>query len=458
MSTTSTCINLGLPQSRIAAPDFSLSGRQTSETSTATAGTLQTDITSSSTCDLLPSDIKSGAHSERGHTYELSAGSISVITSGRRRRKALLIGTNYANLPSTGSLQPLKCAHQDVKDTRKHLLENCGYRSKDITSLMDEPGTNEKHQPTYTNIMSHLTSFIEPDVTEYVFLYAGHSGQQDEISNVAIGSDDDDNEPEEDGKDEFIIPVDAWCEDSDSPDPKKIILDNVLRRLLIKPLPESSRFLAILDCCHSATLLDLKHHRCNRLGPTLMCRGRRLVRKVVVEPVWKSYKYIWTKIQSKQANVRNPPLLRTNSCNGLCPRRRPVPQKPVVICIAACKDAYTTEESNEKGFETHTKRIIEHSNKSTSLEDLLRSLIVDRKEQSQKLKKIVKTHKRNGTDESDPSLKNCEELSVTLKRKLPQVITWIMDTAASLCSLDEGSEQLPAEVTSRNVPSARSIS
>jgi hypothetical protein len=73
-------------------------------------------------------------------------------------------------------------------------------------------------------------------------LDAGHSGQQEATC--------DPNEV--DGLDEFIVTRDF-----------KIILDNTLRQCLVDPLPVGARLTAILDSCHSGTLLDLDHYSCH---------------------------------------------------------------------------------------------------------------------------------------------------------------------------------------------------
>jgi len=59
---------------------------------------------------------------------------------------------------------------------------------------------------------------------------------------------------EEDGMDEAIIACD-----------NNYLIDNLLREKLVDPLPVGSTLIAIFDTCHSASLLDLPHHRCNRV-------------------------------------------------------------------------------------------------------------------------------------------------------------------------------------------------
>jgi hypothetical protein len=64
--------------------------------------------------------------------------------------------------------------------------------------------------------------------------------------------------------DEMIIPVDG-----------KDLIDNKLKAHLVDPLPVGSSLVAILDTCHSGSLLDLKHHRCNRVFTPRISKGYR---------------------------------------------------------------------------------------------------------------------------------------------------------------------------------------
>ncbi|KAJ7274783.1 caspase domain-containing protein [Mycena rebaudengoi] len=109
-------------------------------------------------------------------------------------------------------------------------------------------------QPTRANILAAIAALLE-DVRskdELFFHYCGHSTQ---IQNL-----------EQDGMDECLVPLDGEAMN---------IVDNELNAALVAPLPVDSRLIAVLDTCHSGSLLDLKHSRCNRVFIPWLHRGRK---------------------------------------------------------------------------------------------------------------------------------------------------------------------------------------
>lgn len=77
-----------------------------------------------------------------------------------------------------------------------------------------------------------------------VFYFSGHGLRQPDF----VGD-------EKDGYDETICPVDFRKEG--------MILDNDINSIIVKPLPAGVKLHAIIDACHSGTILDL-HHIYNR--------------------------------------------------------------------------------------------------------------------------------------------------------------------------------------------------
>lgn len=73
-----------------------------------------------------------------------------------------------------------------------------------------------------------------------VFYFSGHGLRQLEFAGDEI-----------DGFDEAICPLDFETEG--------LILDNDINRIIVQPLKEYVRLHAIIDACHSGTVLDLPH-------------------------------------------------------------------------------------------------------------------------------------------------------------------------------------------------------
>lgn len=73
-----------------------------------------------------------------------------------------------------------------------------------------------------------------------VFYFSGHGLRQPDFKG-----------DEEDGYDETLCPVDFRKEG--------MILDNDINSFIVKPLPAGVTLHAIIDACHSGTVLDLQY-------------------------------------------------------------------------------------------------------------------------------------------------------------------------------------------------------
>ncbi|KAJ7646597.1 caspase domain-containing protein [Roridomyces roridus] len=179
-----------------------------------------------------------------------AASTSSLTPTGKK--KALLIA-----ISKTKGYADLKVAHKDVHDMRELIMgPQYGYLADDITTLKDD-GVAGHTQPTRVNILAAIAEFVN-DVKagdRLFFHYCGHSTQVKNRSNS-----------EEDGMDECLVPLDG--EDMK-------IVDNELHKALVLPLPAGCTLVAVLDTCHSGSLLDLKHYRCNRVPVPWIFRGRR---------------------------------------------------------------------------------------------------------------------------------------------------------------------------------------
>ncbi|KAH8989874.1 caspase domain-containing protein [Lactarius hatsudake] len=163
------------------------------------------------------------------------------------KHKALLIGINYTSATDENeqAFRQLQGPINDAKEVKTALIGLFHYKEEDICLMTDdEANRNTALWPSEENIMKALCDLVH-DASPgdaFVFFYAGHSGQQPATI--------DPNEV--DHLDEYIVTCDF-----------KIILDNTLREYLVDPLPAGTRLTAILDSCHSGTLLDLDHYSCH---------------------------------------------------------------------------------------------------------------------------------------------------------------------------------------------------
>lgn len=144
-------------------------------------------------------------------------------------KKALCIGINYP-----GTQAELRGCINDARCWGK-LMTGLGYQVK---YLLDDGATDA---PTRDNILSAIDELVKDVKNDdyIVFTYAGHGSQMPDISG-----------DEADHKDETICPCDFLS--------AGMIKDDTLRKRLLVPLAENTKFLGLMDCCHSGTSLDLE--------------------------------------------------------------------------------------------------------------------------------------------------------------------------------------------------------
>ncbi|KAL0948045.1 hypothetical protein HGRIS_010670 [Hohenbuehelia grisea] len=154
------------------------------------------------------------------------------------QKKALLIGISHL----TGQKDLAGPGH-DVIGMRDLLQEYYGYEPQDICILLDSwKRAQHRLPPTKENILDAIDNLVKDchSGDQFIFHYSGHT---DQIPN--------EDGSEEDNMDECLMTNTGE------------ILDDELKRRLVEPLCPGSKLVAILDTCHSETLLDLPHHHCN---------------------------------------------------------------------------------------------------------------------------------------------------------------------------------------------------
>ncbi|KAF5313830.1 hypothetical protein D9619_013017 [Psilocybe cf. subviscida] len=261
------------------------------------------------------------------------------------KRKALLIGVQtvredmgspvrsplsakFAGLPGAKNikakwekkkqvkLSALRGPHRDVKAMRELLIDMYSYKPEDIVTLIDDDDVNQK-QPTRVNILEEINNLVK-DADEndrFFFHFAGHSDQEDT-----------DDPEEEDGKNEYILSSDG-----------EQVKDDELRRLLAEPLPAGSSLIAVFDSCHSGSLLDLKHSRCNRVYVPWTNKGGRKTKTL-----WNQRKRFGAKISIRRPalanmNLNGPslPWAKNSIDQVLQSPRDSLPQSPLAVDTCA---------------------------------------------------------------------------------------------------------------------------
>jgi peptidoglycan hydrolase CwlO-like protein len=149
-------------------------------------------------------------------------------------KRALLIGINYFNTPSS---QLYGCIF-DIIQMKSLLIDVYGFEEKDIIMLRDDDPSN---MPTKQRILNEYTTLIA-ERPSYAFLhYSGH-----------VTSIKDSNADEKDGMDECIVPCDYQS--------AGIITDDDINKIL-KGI--QSNGIALFDCCRSGTIIDFPYEGIN---------------------------------------------------------------------------------------------------------------------------------------------------------------------------------------------------
>lgn len=150
------------------------------------------------------------------------------------RKRAVCIGINY-----TGQNSQLDGCVNDAKNVYHFLTDRLGFRARDIIRLTDE-ARDPRNLPTRANILGAMRWLVRGarKHDSLFFHYSGHGAQVR-----------DRNGDEEDGYDEVIFPVDYSQTGT--------IIDDEFHDNLVKPLPPGCRLTAIIDSCHSGSVLDI---------------------------------------------------------------------------------------------------------------------------------------------------------------------------------------------------------
>ena len=158
------------------------------------------------------------------------------VARGDRRKRAVLVGVSYRGTSS----QLQGCAN----DTgfMRHLLRTRWGFAEDEVLLLNEDQANPFQIPTRANILRAIEWLTSGLVAcdSLVFLFSGHGSQVPDRTGE-----------EWDGRCETLCPLDHRA--------AGMISDKELSARLVQPLPRGTRLLALVDSCHSGSILDLPY-------------------------------------------------------------------------------------------------------------------------------------------------------------------------------------------------------
>lgn len=165
--------------------------------------------------------------------YKFYYEQMTILDNDRRKairipsKKACLVGINYQ-----GTTSELRGCVNDVYLLRDLLVSQYNYKPEDIVILTNQDATRQ-------NILREFTSLVQQAKSgdSICFSFSGHGSYMIDRNN-----------DEADGQDELIVSVDNFAITDDE---LKIIVDTYLN-------PDVNMF-AIVDSCHSGTVLDLKY-------------------------------------------------------------------------------------------------------------------------------------------------------------------------------------------------------
>ncbi|KAJ6794524.1 putative metacaspase-1 [Iris pallida] len=158
--------------------------------------------------------------------------------SVRGKKRAVLCGVNY-----TGRSYELKGTVNDVNCMRYLLCQQFGFVEESILVLTEEE-RDPNRIPTKENIRAAMRWLVHRSGwgDSLVFHFSGHGSQK-----VDGGGDRD----EVDGLDETLCPLDYEA--------NGMILDDEINEALVRPIPRGAKLHALIDACHSGTMLDLPY-------------------------------------------------------------------------------------------------------------------------------------------------------------------------------------------------------
>ncbi|XVF49474.1 hypothetical protein PTKIN_Ptkin04bG0015600 [Pterospermum kingtungense] len=190
----------------------------------------------------LPSASSSYHHHHHNHYQQQPTTSPSPynrVPSGpppqaHGRKRAVICGVSYKN-----TRYELKGCVNDAKCMKFLLVNRFKFPESSIITLTEEE-TDPYKRPTKSNIRMALYWLVQgcQPGDSLVFHYSGHGSQKRNYTGDEV-----------DGYDETLCPSDF--------ESQGMIIDDEINATIVRPLPPGVKLHAIIDSCHSGTVLDL---------------------------------------------------------------------------------------------------------------------------------------------------------------------------------------------------------
>ncbi|KAM1030451.1 hypothetical protein ACFX13_035062 [Malus domestica] len=195
----------------------------------------------------MPSPNAGRPANPRYYHHQLSRPSVPkplMPPSTHGRKLAVLCGVSY-----NGKSYKLQGTVNDVQCMKYFLVDRLGFPTASIL-MLTEYETDPFRIPTKQNMRMALQWLMQgcQSGDSLLFHFSGHGSTQHDFSNDEI-----------DGNDETVCPVDFETEG--------MIIDDEINATIVRPVPHGAKLHAIVDACHSGTVLDLRFVcRINREG------------------------------------------------------------------------------------------------------------------------------------------------------------------------------------------------
>jgi metacaspase-1 len=166
-------------------------------------------------------------------TTSVPTGPPPAATAAPGRKRALLIGCNYP-----GQASQLGGCVNDAQCLAHLLTTRFGFAPENVTILADT-SPHPAAWPTRAAILHHISLLVSDARAgdSLFFSFSGHGTQVEDWSG-------------DEAQSQAILPCDHAVEG--------FIVDDELNALLVNPLPPGAHLHAVIDACHSGSMLDLE--------------------------------------------------------------------------------------------------------------------------------------------------------------------------------------------------------